>query len=417
LARLAGESGAHEGRVSAAFRGVQAEIAASAERFYVSQAKQLEMNARAERLQYKNDVLATAVRTSSTSSAKTLNRIEELKNEIESKSREIEDCRELTARCQSLTADLRDQRSRRDGQRVFELCQIRNEYRQTRYKIGRLRKMSERDDERVLTEALKKTTESLEAEEARRQHLAELAAELTRANTDRQAMLQDREAVEEQIKRLDEVQKAITLAEREASDLRSQGLRLACPTVVHREKVPECGKSLKQKLRRLNRGNEELRYRIGFLEMQMESCKHEVFLTKVNADHAASISHCFEPDDSIPAKTVALKRMHATKLHLIATIERLETRLANKKWNIELKRRQLETEMAKEQIRDFGCNVMLAVRPLVRQPPPPPRFPEIERLIWTMRCVQLERQPWSRCVDAGSAKAHLDSWKSQLDRF
>jgi chromosome segregation ATPase len=50
LARLAGESGAHDVRVSAAFRGLQAEIAASTERSYGSQAKQLEQNARAVRL-------------------------------------------------------------------------------------------------------------------------------------------------------------------------------------------------------------------------------------------------------------------------------------------------------------------------------------------------------------------------------
>jgi chromosome segregation ATPase len=416
LATLAEESGAQEGRASAALPGLQCEISVANEAFCAAQAKQLELNGQIERMREKKDVLTAAVRTSSASSRKTFNRIEQLKDAMESATREIENRRELTSHCKALTADLRKQRSERDGQRASELCQIRAEFRKTRLKIGRLQKASELETEHELTEAVKKLAERLEAEDARRQHLAELARELKRANAESQSVLHERE-IADMIEMLNQLQKGIAIAEGDRNDIREEALRLARPFIVEREKDPEPEKPLKRKLRVLNRRNEKLRYSISMLETQIESRRQELFLAKVNCDHATNLTRAFEPDDSVPVRMASLRRMETAKRHLIAKIERMDARIANRKMSVDLKKSDLANFAREMRVREFGNNVTLVICPRPPAPRKAPRVADIDNLTSCMRCIQLERRLWYNYVDPVSAKAHLDSWQSQLDRF
>jgi chromosome segregation ATPase len=366
IARLAGESGALEGRNSADFEGLHSELNFASESFYVLQAKQLEFNAKIERLHYKNDLLRTTFVTSKSSLKKTVNKIESLKNEIERTVREIEESQEFTERCESLTEDMRLKRTKHENEKVKKLFEIRNEFKETRYRIGRFQKVNDQNIEKV-EQTLNRIRENLKCEDERNQHLIELAIELKRVKKEAEMRANDHEAAHQKIEELNEIEKAITMADRQQSDLQSKRLKLRRPIPIPREKVPESGKSLKRKIRKLNTQNENLRYSIGILETQIESTKREVLLATADRDHSVSIARFFKKkevkDDSLIAKTVALRRLQSTKTHLILQSERVQSRIANRRWNVDLKKRRLE---ALKNVQEFDQSVWVVISPLRR---------------------------------------------------
>jgi hypothetical protein len=150
-----------------------------------------------------------------------------------------------------------------------------------------------------------------------------------------------------------------------------------------------------------------LSYSCVVFEATIENKQKEIFLTKANRAHSIDTGKFLnEQQDS----TIQSRRMEVDNGTLDRAIERLRTRLMNRRRDVQARAHGLREVMEQKRITDFGSNVALVVGSL-RKPAAPlaASVADLTRLEGFLRAVKLEKDLWVRFVDAVSAGPQLES--------